>query len=60
MERFAKTQKLADTIKSFDRHLENASQINQKMESLWIKIEDVDRWIIIENNSPSGILGIKD
>ena len=29
------------------------------MESLQVKIEELDRWINIENNSPSGLPGIK-
>ena len=50
---------MVNTIKALDRHLENASQINQKMESLQVKIEELDRWRNIEKNAPSGLLGIK-
>ena len=48
-----------DTIKALERHLENASQINEKMESLWVKIEDLDRYINIENIDLSVLPRIK-
>lgn len=50
---------MVDTIKALERHIENASPINQKMESLQDKIEQLDRWRNIEKNVPSGLLGIK-
>ena len=50
---------MVNTIKALEIHLENASKINQKMESLRVKIEEIDRWINIENNSLSGLPGIK-
>ena len=48
---------MADTIQALEIHLENASQINQKMESLWVK--ELDIWRNIEKNDRSGLLGIK-
>ena len=59
MECFVEIQKMVDTIKHLERHLENAYQLNQKMESLQVKIEKLDRWINIKKNAPSGIPGIK-
>ena len=59
VEYFAKIQKMVDIIKVLEIHLENASQINQKMESLQVKIEELDRWRNIEKNSLSGLSGIK-
>ena len=43
VESFVEIQKMEDTIKDLERHLENAYQINQKMESLQVKIEELDR-----------------
>jgi hypothetical protein len=50
---------MEDNIKALEKHLEIASQINQKMESLEIKVEELDRWRNMEKNVPSGLLGIK-
>ena len=50
---------MLDTIKALEIHIENASQRNQKMEPLQVKIEDLDRWINIEKNAPSDLPGIK-
>ena len=50
---------MVDTIKALERHLENASRINQNMESFWVKIEELDRQRNIENNDLSGSLRIK-
>ena len=60
MECFVEIQKMEDTIKALERHLEIASHINQKMESFQVKIDDLDIWRNVENNSPSGLPGIKD
>ena len=52
-------QKMVDKIKDLQKHLDIASQINPKMKSLWIKVEELDRWKNMEKIVPSGILGIK-
>ena len=33
---------MANKIKALEKNFEIASQISQKMESLWIKVEDLD------------------
>ena len=38
VECFTKIQNIADIIKALERHLENASKINKKIEFLWVKI----------------------
>ena len=50
---------MAYTIKALEKHLEIASQINQKMESPHIKVEELDIWRNMEKNVPSGLPGIK-
>ena len=44
MECFTEIQKMAEKVKMVERHLEIVSQINQKMRSLQVKIEDLDKW----------------
>ena len=50
---------MVDKIKSLEKHLEITSQINQKMESLQIKVGELDRWRNIEKIVPIGLRGIK-
>ena len=50
---------MADKVKMVEKHLEIVSQINQKMRSLQVKIEDLDKWRSIEKNVPSSLLVIK-
>ena len=50
---------MIDNIKDLEKHLEVVSQINQKMESLQIKVEELDKWRNMENNVPSGLPRIK-
>ena len=50
---------MADKVKMVEKHLEIVSQINQKMRSLQVKIEDLDKWRSIENNLPNSLLVIK-
>lgn len=50
---------MADIIKALEKHLENASQVYQNMESLWTKIEELDEWRNMEKNVLGGILIIK-
>ena len=59
MECFIEIQKMADKVKMVEKNLEIVSQINQKMRSLHVKIEDLDRWGSIENNVPSSLPVIK-
>ena len=55
MKCFTKIQK----VKVLENHLEVVSQINLKMESLQVKIEDLDKWRNMENNVPSSLPVIK-
>jgi hypothetical protein len=55
MECFTKIQKMDDKVKMVEKHLEIVSQINQKMRSLQVKIEDLDKWMGIEINVPSSL-----
>ena len=50
---------MADKVKVLEKHLEIVSQINLKMESLQVKIEDLDKWRRIENNVPGNLPVIK-
>ena len=59
VECFTEIQKIEDKIKVLEEHLEIAYQINQKMESLKIKVEELDRWRNMEKNVPSGLPAIK-
>ena len=46
-------------MKVLERHLEIVSQINLKMESLQVNIEELDKWRKMEKNFPSILLVIK-
>ena len=59
MECFTKIQKMADKVKMVENHLEIVSQINQKMRSLQVKIEDLKQWRSMEKNVPSNLPVIK-
>ena len=59
MECFTEIQKMADKVKVLEKHLEIVSQINLKMESLQVKIEELDKWRSIEKNVPSSLPVIK-
>ena len=50
---------MEDKIKYLEKHLEIPTQINQKMESLWIKVDELDKWRNMEKIIPSGLAGIK-
>ena len=50
---------MADKVKVLEKHLEIISQINLKMESLQVKIEELDKWRSIEKNVPSSLPVIK-
>ena len=59
MDCFTEIEKMADKVKVLEKHLEILSQINLKMESLQVKIEELDMWRSIEKNVPSRLLVIK-
>ena len=59
VECFTEIQKMVDKIKALENHIEIASQINQKMESLQIKVKELDRWKNLEKIVPSGLPRIK-
>ena len=50
---------MVDKVKVLEKHLEIVSQINLKMESLQVKIEELDKWRSIEKNVPSSLLVTK-
>ena len=50
---------MEDKIKYFEKHIEVAYKISEKMESLRIKVEEIDIWKNMEKIVPSGLLGIK-
>ena len=44
---------MAEKVKALEKHLEIVSQINLKMESIQVKIEELDRWRNMEKSVPS-------
>ena len=50
---------MADKMKMMEKHLEIVSQTNQRMISLQVKIEYLDKWRKMEKNVPSSLLVIK-
>ena len=50
MECFTIIHKVVNKVKVLEKHLKIVSQINLKMESLQVKIEELDRWRSIEKN----------
>ena len=59
VECFTKIQKMAEKIKALEKHLEIVFQINLKMESLQVKIKELDIWRNMEKNVPSNLLVVK-
>ena len=59
MEGFTEIQKMVDKVKVLEKHLEIVSLINLKMESLQVKIKELDKWRSIEKNVPSNLPVIK-
>ena len=49
---FTDIQKMADKVKVLEKNLEMVSHINLNMESLQVKIEELDKWRSIEKNVP--------
>ena len=50
---------MVDKVKMVEKHLKIVSQINIKMRSLQLNIEDLDKLRSIEKNVPSSLPGIK-
>ena len=50
---------MAEKVNVLEKHLEIVSQINLKMESMQVKIEELDKWRSIEKNVPSSLPVIK-
>jgi hypothetical protein len=44
---------MPEKVKALEKHLEIVSQINLKMESLQVKIEELDKWRSMEKNVSS-------
>ena len=59
VECFTEIQKIEDNIRYLEKHLEIASQINEKMEFLHTKIGEMERWRDMEKNVPTGLPTIK-
>ena len=59
MECFTEVQKMDDKVKVLEKHLEIVSQINLKMRSLQVKIEELYKWRSIKKNIPSSLPVIK-
>ena len=53
VECFTEIQKMVEKSKALD--LEIVSQINLKMESLQVKIEELEKWRNMEKNVPSSL-----
>ena len=49
-----------DKVKMVEKHLEIVSQINQRMKSIQVKIEDLDKWRSMEKNVHSSLLVSKN
>ena len=50
---------MVEKVKVLEKHLEIVSQINLNMKSLQTRIEELDKWRIIEKNVPSSLPVIK-
>ena len=50
---------MANKVKVLEKHIEIVSQINLKMESLQVNIEELNKWRSIEMNVPSSLPLIK-
>ena len=55
VEHFTEIHKMANKLKVLEKHLEIVSQINLKMESLQVKIEELDRWRNMEKSVMSSL-----
>ena len=50
---------MVDMLKDLEKHLEVASQIHWSMESLQVKIEELEEWRISEKNVHDGLPTLK-
>ena len=55
MECFTEIQKMTNKMKMVEKHLEIVSQVNQRIRSLQVKTEDLDRWRGMEKNVHSSL-----
>ena len=55
IECFVEVQKMVVMLKYMEKHLEVASQIHRSMESLQVKIEELEEWRSSEKNVPNGL-----
>ena len=58
-ERFSEVKNMVDMLKYLEKHLEVASQIHGSMESLQVKIEELEEWRSLEKNVPDGLPTLK-
>ena len=56
---FAEVQKMVDMLKYLGKHLEVASQIHRSMESLQVKIEELEEWRSSEKYVLDGLPTLK-
>ena len=56
---FAEVQNMIDMLKAFEKNLEVAFQIHRSMESLQVKIEELDEWWSSEKNVLDGLPTLK-
>ena len=59
MECFTEIQKMDYKVKALEKHLEIVSQIDVKMESLQVKIEELDTWRNMEKSVPTSLSIVK-
>ena len=59
VECFMEIQKMAENGKALEKHLKIVSQINLKMESLQVKIKDLEKWRNMEKKFLSSLLAVK-
>ena len=50
---------MANKMKMVEKHLEIVSQVNQKIRSLQVNIQDLDKWRSMEKNVPNSLPIIK-
>ena len=56
---FCKSTEDGDMLKALEKHLEVASQIHRSMESLQVKIEELEEWRSSEKNVLDGLPALK-
>ena len=59
LECFNEIQKMVEKVKALEKHFKIVSQINLKMKSLQVNIEELDRWRNMEKSVPSSLLVVK-